>query len=426
MTRAFRPSSVLHGLCEPIEYPEYADMYKTWDDRFPGSLQKLHASARASLDEHGLLPADYKLDVIVKREKTGHVDELGPTANDPRAVLSPTQKLNVFIGPWFHHYSKVVCDRYKVEPGRFACIAIGTTAEELGEWYSWAVDHFTRLRGRPPFRRMLDQKRYDREQRKGAHSYFYAMAQSTGIPQDVLDAAEKVSHVSGRIMGKQWISFRCKGQRQVSGIQYTAIMNSGNGLSTFVDIHGEPGPDTYAVVDTGDDLLAIGVLPSLAEPEEVLNRRYGHYGLQVTASSSIDDADVEFISLIPYPTSEGIVFGPKIGRQLYRAGWTTSSEKADIYGASVSLQDSVSFIPFLKQFFDVHRRLSKREGPVRAFDRLASREHTATAETYEFVERRYNLTRADEEQFNQLLDQVTSLPALITWPRINDVAARDE
>jgi hypothetical protein len=90
------------------------------------------------------------------------------------------------------------------------------------------------------------------------------------------------------------------------------------------------------------------------------------------------------------------------------------------------MRDSVSFIPFLRPFFDVHRRLARPTEEHRPHARLAARPHVACAATYEFVERRYGLTRSDEAEFNTLLDRVVSLPAVLSWPRVEDLAKRDE
>jgi len=195
--------------------------------------------------------------------------------------------------------------------------------------------------------------------------------------------------------------------------------------AAIVYAFGEPGPDTYSAVICGDDFLLIGRPPIVDRPLAVINEIMSHIGFEVTYFASNDSANVEFVSLLPYPTADGTVLGPKIGRQLHRAGWTTSSEKSDIYGAAVSMSSSVSFIPFLKEYFAVHRQLASPLEEHRVYDRIAMSDHAMIPATWEFVERRYGLTIENLAEFESLLDRVVSLPVVIDWVPINDLVERD-
>jgi hypothetical protein len=149
-------------------------------------------------------------------------------------------------------------------------------------------------------------------------------------------------------------------------------------------------------------------------------------GLDCEFNRSTELSDVEFASNLPYPTADGTVWGPKIGRVLHRFGWTLSSAPPDVYGAATSLMNTTNHIPFLRQFVDAHRRLSNPSDKTYfSHKMLADKPHEASAATYAFVAARYGLNGELEKAFTERLSEITSLPASIDWPLIDELVKRD-
>jgi hypothetical protein len=89
------------------------------------------------------------------------------------------------------------------------------------------------------------------------------------------------------------------------------------------------------------------------------------------------------------------------------------------------MQKAAGFIPFLRHYYETHRRLAVPREDHRDHHLATSLNHQATPETYEFLARRYDLSADDEDAFRDLLSQVTSLPSLIDWSPIERLALRD-
>jgi hypothetical protein len=395
----------------------------------PPFLERYPAAARAelqiALDSFADSPPnaeDFKVEIIVKREKTGMSTADGITNNDPRPVISFSPRFNALHGPYIYFASQHTRAVRAWAPDAYILRAIQSTTEQLGEFYDRHSAHFRR--NGALVRACGDFARFDGRQRAGALRFKLAFYAKLGVPSEVLHAISVASHLRGVIKKKEYIKFRSKQPRQASGIGWTTDSNCAINEAVVEDIFGKPGPDTYALMDLGDDFSLIGG-PCIDLSEAEVNRRLAPFGLQATFHVCRDDSDFEFVSLLPWPTSDGTVFGPKIGRQLHRGGWSTSSEHTDIYGAALSMQKAAGFIPFLRHYYETHRRLAVPREDHRDHHLATSLNHQATPETYEFLARRYDLSADDEDAFRDLLSQVTSLPSLIDWSPIERLALRD-
>jgi len=420
--RVDSPESVLHRFALVVlEDHTTTEAWKTWLSRFPPGRHGDLESARSSLANRSLEKSDLATSGIVKREKTGQVTIDGVTFNDPRVVLGRTQRALAATGPWHWRHASSLRDQFPVVPDNFCIWMVSATAEQMGEIFEIWTDLFSRP-GDPAFYGVGDFARYDCRQGDGSNRFERKTLEVAKAPTDVTFVHDTPPF--GSMQGLP-IRFKLKKPRRVSGDSATSKGNFTVALPAIVHVFGEPSSSTYGIWDCGDDFLLIGKRHILDLSEDVVNGRLAVLGLEVTYLATADSAKVEFVSTVPYPTSDGIVFGPKIGRTLTRFGWTTSVGLTNMRSAAIGMTESVSFVPFLCEFMALHRRLSNDTATAHRDDRSAVADHEATPETWEFIERRYGLTRADHEAFCSLLANVTSLPAVVPWPRVLDVVAVD-
>jgi hypothetical protein len=425
LARMDDPNTIVgRAIIPDFKMPSIEDIWDEWVVRFPISQQKKLNAAREELKVRDVLPMDCKLEVIVKREKTGVSTIDGISCNNPRAVCCLKDTACAVIGPESYAYAKAFIEEFDVTLDAVACCAIRCSAEQLGMWIDKWTNHF-RVKPGGVVYGSGDQEKFDIHQGKGAFTANFKRFEKNGFSLRYCNTYRAVSFPNGAIQGLTYIRFKKKSFIKVSGTGDTTQGNCFITLAAIEDTFGPVGPDTYVVVVLGDDFFLIGRADVLNITEKEFRQRHALLGLAATYKATRDLADHEFVSLVFYPTDDGTIPGPKIGRNLLRGGWTTSSEKADIYGAAVSMQNSVSHIPFLKEFFDVHRRLSKPSGEYREYHRLAVTSHKTSPATWEFIERRYGLTTADYDDFCHKLGTVNSLPACINWPDINHLVDVD-
>jgi len=400
-----------------------AGTFEFWVARYPPAVAARLKEARTSLSARPIEDDDLRVEAIVKQEKTGTLDISGVTPEaDPRIVLSCSARANVELGPYHWTVGTILKKRFYPRNNVWLAWSNAESSEELGAWFDWATTHFSATK---PVEYMLwDQDRFDKNQ--GANSYGFesqTMILSGATPQ-IVRWDRRLKTIRGKVQSYP-ITFQVDEPQRISGGNDTSSGNFKINAACVVHVLGEPGPDTYAVCIKGDDALIVaaqGFFPSAAETRS----RASQLGLSVTAVVTNRLADVEFASNLPYPSADGTVFAPKIGRTLHRFGWTLSSAPPDVYGAASSLTETVNHVPFLRQFIEAHRRLSD-PSDLRYFryKMLANTRHSATAETYAFIQERYGLTAALEDGFEEMLREVTSLPAAISWPLVETLVARD-
>jgi hypothetical protein len=184
---------------------------------------------------------------------------------------------------------------------------------------------------------------------------------------------------------------------------------------------GNPSWTTYVGVVVGDD-STLYALKSFYEKVKDVKSKLGFVRDVIVHT---DPRQITFCKMRPYPSRNGTVFGPLIGRIMVHHGSTVSTNP-DVYGASVGLEASVAHIPFLKEFIDVHRRLSSPNGHnKREYAFRAKVPHGVSPEIWSFLESVYGLSKPMLADFVSLLSGVQAIPAVITWPMIGQLVARD-
>lgn len=185
--------------------------------------------------------------------------------------------------------------------------------------------------------------------------------------------------------------------------------------------------ENAAMAVAGDDNSAMSSAP-LDMP--LFAARSKQLGFPVTGFQSRDLWDFEFCSKLMYPSADGFMPAPKLGRFLTKTGWLL--EKAnDDYRSSIAVYlDDMYHVPFAREYCETLLRLlplTKRKRVVTEDYKMhVSRRHDRAETIWDFLDGRYGLTRADHAEFCALLDSVTALPALIQVPWAHRVLIRDE
>jgi len=422
------PQSVLRFLVvRNLDYQPERD-FENWVVRFPQALQRTLREAKAENDRSGFpLPRAARAHSgIVKLEKIGAVTDSGYDPEDPRIVISLHPRMNAVVGPISHHRNTILQARFTSTTARprFLAWAVRMSAEEVGFWFDYMVNHFSG-RGRVTFL-YFDQSKFETRQGREVQAFHARKDELSGFPAEVRAEQAAIHTLHGNVQGLP-VSFKRNDPVQTSGQPNTSSENFASNAAAVVDVVGEPGPDTFAAIINGDDGILISYdnyMPSF----DAFNAGMHRLGFHATGARTYEVADVEFCSMIPYPAEDGTVFAPKIGRILQRFGWTANPNESDVYGAAVSLRDSVAHVPFLRDFVDLHVRLATPTNTGKApFMRyaMAFRPHNSTPATYEFIEKRYGLTTQHEDAFIRSLSTVQKLPALLEFQLLEAVFRRD-
>ncbi len=88
-----------------------------------------------------------------------------------------------------------------------------------------------------------------------------------------------------------------------------------------------------------------------------------------------------------------------------------------------ALQDNYH-VPFLREYFEKVAEIAskcarKLGGKSNEYAIHMASKHDYDDTTLEYVERKYGLTKQDLAAFKTLLDQVTTLPVVISWPLLH-------
>lgn len=169
---------------------------------------------------------------------------------------------------------------------------------------------------------------------------------------------------------------------------------------------------------------------------KVLERGLIDLGLKPTFIISPNFWDWEFCSkLFWFATDrqtgvETMVLGPKPMRWLHRIGWNLSLPGAlNFRGAMISSQHDVQHIPLLRGYV-VHAlkltRGMKAIGKEHSEIKHVSKAFDMSDKNWIILRERYGLTEVHEQDFEQLLAKVETVPSVVQWERLIDQVRRDE
>jgi len=414
-----------------IEDGLYTDeFFNRWVDRFPKSTRKMLIDARTDLEARPIMKRDFSVQVITKIEKSGYIDLAWPR-KDARAVNNCTPRANAATGPYYWAFSLKLKDTMS-GGDKFALWTPGRSSEYVGEFF----DSLVTLYSSDPETQLIfgvgDQSAFDGHQNAGSHNFETAMFKRAGItgvlPAHLLSAIPFGRHQ------KYPIVFNAGKPARVSGQGKTSSANVSVNFAAVCFCLGEPGPRTWGGLFNGDDILIVTtkryVQPYTSTFQDDMNK----LGLEMEINWTTHVHEVEFCQTLPYPTADGTIFAPKIGRLMARVGVSTSFKDPSIKSIAMGLFVTCYHVPFIKQLLvrllcltdkypDVYMKDYKFHPQLNNF---ASKPHETIGTTWDFISDRYGLTHLDLEIFTNILNQVVELPSVIEWPLINSLVNRDE
>lgn len=387
--------------------PDYKTLYETWNCRFPIATQTKNNQARQSLISTPLQSEDYNLEVITKIEKGKTCIDFEAELANPRAVCNCSARFNVTTGPYFYAFSQALKNKYNFDNSFTNAIlwTSGCSAEQAGNFF----DHWVNEFGDVEYL-VLDQSSFDAHQSEGSFCFEHEILRNFKVPPIAL-AAHRSAAVPRGSHQKYNIRFQCSKPTRTSGSGITSAGNVTISIASILLLYGRPGTN-YAFMANGDDVLLIARRDFIKSDE--IDPHMSSLGLEVKWHLTDDPTQVEFCQCLPYPTSSGTVFAPKVGRLMTRLGFSTSTLPVDVFGIARGLEQSVSFVPFLTEF------ITKLLGLAGSCDAIenhwslrATNRHTATQDTFAFIYKRYNIDHSAYTSFLQLLTSVTKLPAVL-------------
>lgn len=421
-------------LIKELAQPVIVDQ-QAWLNHYSGRRKAELTLATQSLREEPLSKKDMVRSVFVKIDKAGYLRVDGPELSTPRQIISGTARLLAATGPF--HWA--VGNRMKEILNTEAPIFYGsTTAEQCGRAMQRHIDHFggsfVVVEG--------DASRMDAHERADALMAEHELNCKFGMPPEIRWTDVENDFPAYTVGGIYFRLFyrRCTGDSKTStcntlnmakvtfaGVNYledcivcqrsrTLIL----GEDYFIDVNG----DNFNIVAREGTLCELDVA-NMSQIAERLGYRV-KYALRRKLS------DVEFCSRLYWPTEDGLVLGAKIGRFLTKAG--ACLESNDPYGDYRSqmlghLCDN-SFVPLVSAYCTRMIQLTTYETDSRHADLEdykihAESVHNSNLDTLLFLMDRYGLTRSHIDDFQNKLNRLEQLPAIIQLPWLEQLVERD-
>jgi hypothetical protein len=395
--------------------PSYVDdaTFLLWAKRFPANKCNLLLAARAKQFSHEADDMDRatSVETLVKIEKTGMLTSDGPTPSNPRAISSPAITGAVVTDPCMH----IIGTALKELNSDFTKPLVwpaGKSAEDFGEWFDEYRIHFHAMG--PLVYVLIDFSDHDARQQDAAQKFIRAVFQHNGAPRDLCRFLRQRSYPHGKAQGKP-IFFKSDVAKTLSGEGKTYSGNCIMAQASMNRITGPPHNDTHASSLSGDDVLVVSHTGFILEKMELMPELCEKLGIKLKTKLVYNIFDVEFCQLLPWPTADGTVWGPKIGRSLYRLGWTTSTAP-NMYGTAKSLAVSCSHIPMLSNYIDAILRLAApTDVIVRSYSVQATERRTVHPTALAFAEARYGVSLQTIISFGEMMDKITQLPVLCNF-----------
>nr|WRQ65266.1 polyprotein [Tolivirales sp.] len=409
---------------EFIDFDEGA--YEKWNSKFLKNRRDDHDRARESLLLEPLTSKDFIRGAFVKREITlkGGVK---PEEFDPRCIQGVSHRANVVLGPFMSLFAEQLHKLWNVN--NKICYTSGSTAEELGGWRaSFGEDEVTIFE--------IDFSRYDAHQGAECHRLELLFYIQAGIHS--WDDAIKVVKAQRKTIG-----FTAHGARynvaytRKSGDPNTSCGNSVLNACVADAIMTSLGLDFRMLVQGDDNLLVVRKRFTAKQKEHLYKtivERYLKLGFVVKLKILDQWPLAEFCSSIFWPTQDGFVLGPKIGRRLPKFGVSLKRlTQGQIKGMLLGLLKEMDHIPVLRVY--VKYCLSKlkkiktehyvdRDSPYRV---KSASKHSISEDTADFFFTRYGMHYETFEQSlrNALRNSGSDLTTVISYPLLEELMKVD-
>jgi len=385
---------------------------------------KLPSLSKGLVQRH---PSNYVIDrkalvikAFVKVEK--HVAIVGTHIvkpnRVPRLIQGRSLAVKVATGPFTHSYGKTMMSCYGVDSDYV--YTSGMSSEDIGLLFTTIPQRVVRESNafsnnlKEPCWHAIDCKRFDRSVGPSPLLLLYQEYKRCGAPKDCL------------------LAYKNRHKRQFgatrNGIRYarTAQVNSGDGDTSAGNsrmhlVMLEACPHVYGCLVHGDDAVIL-----TNDIESVMAWYVLHDFVPVLAP------DIDFCSSLFWPTADGIVLGPKVGRVLAKS--FQSMRKFHEYepwirGVMLSTRFSWSFIPILRAINERFLHLLGDGKVQRDCDHVyksrAVGEHECCTDTFAFFEERYSLSENEVLALEESIRNSLNIGDVLKDPAYLQIVKRD-
>jgi len=365
--------------------------FVAWNSKFKDSRRKNQLRAWEALKRDGLEPNDLIRKSFVKRELTMKGGEEFQDF-DPRFIQGNTDKLNVATGPFFNQFSKALCAKwnknYKIT------YTSGLTGEEVGSWRDqFSDDDVTIVE--------IDESRFDAHQGMDAHmnqriafehcglaDYLYAMDGNNSMRRIRGYSSKGVKYSVPYTVPSGDATTSC-GNSWTTGIKALSFMNK------FYPL------EEWKMVVCGDDTLIVIEGHMSTETKVHLKTDLVKFNLSLGFKTKVKVShywsDVEFCSSLFWPTADGTVLGPKIGKRLPKIGFSLRDlDLGEVKGMLLGLNIEAGHVPvirlYAKHCLKFLRRTEKKEyTDDRFWKSMSQKKHFMCEATDIFFMERYGV-----------------------------------
>jgi hypothetical protein len=381
----------------------------TWLDHLPPA--RVRQLARTARDRPIV---DSRTNIFVKIEATFKVGKA------PRAIQARSDSFQYTAGPWTWTFNETLAHEMTTDQYLYAC---GKSAERIGAWR----DNFAPLveAGEAVFGEG-DGSGWDRtmEHLLPVKNQCYA---DRGAPRIVLETYERDNTgISGH--STLQVSYRAPAQ-VTSGAPDTGTGNHINNQASTDWALKQAGVTPYGLITLGDDNLFCS--PSFNV--EVYLRSLRSLGIDPELTLHTGPAwSASFCSGLFWPTPEGSVWGPKIGRIVAKTTWlidpgNTLNPTDWLRTVAKGFVRDTAHIPVLRVFFPTLLRAcgpGRTVTPRKSYRPHALASHTACENTWALMAAHYGVTRAEVEDLEKWLERQQP-PALLDHPVLDRIVAVD-
>lgn len=318
--------------------------FAEWNSKFPKARALNQAKAYESLKSVSLKSKDFTRKAFSKKELTMK-GGANPEDFDPRAIQGNTDRFNAAYGPFTSKMSEQLKKLW--HSGARITYTCGMTAEQIGTWRDQFGDEDVLILE-------CDESRYDCHQRKQAqdlYEYLEKHGGSHSYPNvsDAIKGCREVFGYSSRGV-KYKVSFT-----MTSGVPKTSTSNSFiNGVKTTYIVTEICGYKCWMLVNGDDNLCVIRGQFSEVTVTEIIQAIKDvslSLGFETKVKASTQWSQVEYCSSLFWPTNNGTVLGPKIGKRLPKIGFSLNPLKVQLVkGMLIGLQIECGFVPVLRTY----------------------------------------------------------------------------
>ncbi len=370
--------------------------FNNWNDRFPKGRASNQSAAFETLFQKEICTEDYTRKAFVKRELTmkgGMYEEF-----DPRCIQAGSHRLNSALGPFMYKFSKQLAGLWNAENN--ICYTSGMNGEEIGKWRAQFDDLDVTIVE-------IDESRYDAHQGEAAFNLQKCCYVKAGI-DDYFQAGKALDSMKC-IMGYSSKGVKYKvDYTMTSGSATTSCGNSIiNGVKTSYVLESF-GIRNYKMLVHGDDNLVVipGVMSERSQYalKQFIKMYNVKLGFETKVKISTNWSRVEYCSSLFWPTEDGYVLGPKIGKRLPKVGFSLRKlDVGEVKGMLLGLRIEAGFVPVIRTYTNHNLKLLKNVGKKEYFDdrriykSLPTATHRANDATNDFFLDRYGLTVEEAE-----------------------------